>query len=126
MRFTSKVLESAALLTKGLPYQMRSTDAAVGKWLLVCAGGVVGMVHVGGLTRLTQSGLSMTTWSPLGSLPPISASEWELEFERYRQFPEWQQRQSMTMRDFQYIYYWEWGHRMLGRSLGRVFMAPWL
>jgi len=83
------------------------------------------MIHVGGITRLTQSGLSMTTWSPLGSLPPITRDEWEEEFARYRTFPEWQQRQSMTLKEFQFIYAWEYGHRMLGRVVGVAFCLPW-
>ena len=87
---------------------------------------VVGMIHVGGVTRLTQSGLSMTTWSPLGSLPPITQEEWEKEFARYKTYPEWQQRQSMTLSDFKFIYGWEYGHRMLGRAVGICFAVPWM
>lgn len=100
--------------------------AAVGKWLLGTGGMVVGMIHIGGVTRLTQSGLSMTSWSPLGSLPPITDEQWEEEFARYKQFPEWQQRKSMTMSEFQFIFAWEYGHRMLGRLVGIVFVAPWV
>jgi len=98
--------------------------AAVAKWLLGCSGVVAGIVHVGGVTRLTKSGLSMTDWKPLGSLPPRSDSEWTIEFDRYRQYPEFQQRQSMTLDEFKYIYFWEWGHRMLGRFVGVCFAAP--
>lgn len=120
---------SAILLTKGLPAVTQSAQnayAPVGKWILGTAGAVVGMIHVGGVTRLTQSGLSMTTWSPLGSLPPITQSEWDEEFARYKSFPEWQQRQSMTLSEFKYIYGWEYGHRMLGRTVGLIFCLPWL
>lgn len=99
---------------------------AVGTWLLGTAGMVVGMIHVGGLTRLTSSGLSMTTWSPLGTLPPLSKEEWDAEFARYQQFPEWQQRQHMTLSEFQYIYAWEYGHRMLGRCVGLIYVVPWM
>jgi len=98
--------------------------AAVAKWLLGCSGVVAGIVHVGGVTRLTKSGLSMTDWKPLGSLPPRSDSEWTVEFDRYKQYPEFQQRQSMTLDEFKYIYFWEWGHRMLGRFVGVCFAAP--
>ena len=98
--------------------------AAVAKWLLGCSGVVAGIVHVGGVTRLTKSGLSMTDWKPLGSLPPRSDSEWTIEFDRYKQYPEFQQRQSMTLDEFKYIYFWEWGHRMLGRFVGVCFAAP--
>lgn len=100
--------------------------ATTGKWIFGTAGLVVGMIHVGGLTRLTQSGLSMTTWSPLGSMPPVTAHEWEEEFQRYKQFPEWQQRKSMTIDDFKFIYAWEYGHRMLGRFVGLAFCLPWV
>ena len=87
---------------------------------------VVGMIHVGGITRLTHSGLSMTSWSPLGSLPPMTREEWEEEFGRYKQYPEWEQRKQMTLREFQFIYAWEYGHRMLGRCVGLVFVLPWV
>ena len=99
--------------------------APAGKWILGTAFSVVGMIHVGGVTRLTQSGLSMTSWKLLGSLPPITEKEWEIEFERYKTYPEWQQRKSMTVSDFKFIYGWEYGHRMLGRAVGLVFVLPW-
>jgi len=83
------------------------------------------MVHIGGVTRLTKSGLSMTDWKPLGSRPPMTLEEWTVEFERYKQYPEWQQRQSMTLDEFKYIFYWEWGHRMMGRVVGLVFGSGW-
>lgn len=120
---------ASTFLQQGFPMLTKSTRnqyAPVGKWLMGTAGMVVGMIHVGGVTRLTQSGLSMTTWTPLGSLPPITQDEWEKEFDRYKQFPEWQQRKSMTLDDFKFIYGWEYGHRMLGRVVGLVFVAPWV
>lgn len=101
-----------------------SPDRAVGYWLLGCGGLVAGMVSVGGMTRLTKSGLSMTDWKVQGSLPPMNEKAWEEEFARYKQFPEWQQRQSMTMREFQTIYAWEYGHRMFGRVVGAAFVVP--
>ena len=82
------------------------------------------MVSVGGLTRLTRSGLSMTDWKLQGGLPPSNRAEWEREFQRYKQYPEWQQRQSMTLDEFKYIYAWEYGHRMLGRVVGLAFGLP--
>lgn len=87
---------------------------------------VAGMVTVGGLTRLTKSGLSMTDWRVQGSLPPMNEAEWEAEFARYKTFPEWQQRQKMTLDEFKFIFYWEWGHRMLGRTVGLAFTGPLL
>lgn len=120
---------ASKLLQKGLPAVTLSAQnayAPTGKWILGTAGAVVGMIHVGGVTRLTQSGLSMTTWSPLGSLPPITQSEWEAEFARYKTFPEWKQRQGMTLSEFKFIYGWEYGHRMLGRTVGLIFCLPWM
>lgn len=93
-------------------------------WLLGLGGLVAGMVSVGGITRLTRSGLSMTDWKLTGCLPPMTPEDWEKEFTRYKQFPEWQQRQSMTVEEFKYIYFWEYGHRMMGRFIGVAFAVP--
>lgn len=125
----ASTVASSILLQKGLPAVTHSAQniyAPAGKWILGTAGAVVGMIHVGGVTRLTQSGLSMTDWSPLGGLPPITQSEWEEEFARYKTFPEWQQRKSMTLSEFKFIYGWEYGHRMLGRTVGLIFCLPWM
>jgi cytochrome c oxidase assembly protein subunit 15 len=83
---------------------------------------VVLMIAVGGLTRLTDSGLSITEWRPVtGALPPMSTEEWQSEFDKYRQIPEYQlQNKGMSMSEFQVIYWWEWGHRQLGRVIGLV------
>mmetsp|Transcript_10960 Transcript_10960/g.11384 ORF Transcript_10960/g.11384 Transcript_10960/m.11384 type:complete len:462 (+) Transcript_10960:54-1439(+) len=96
----------------------------VAYWLFGMCGLVAGMVTVGGVTRLTRSGLSMTDWKIQGSLPPMNDAEWQIEFERYKTFPEWQQRKSMTVDEFKTIYWWEYGHRMMGRSLGVAFILP--
>mmetsp|Transcript_28436 Transcript_28436/g.42031 ORF Transcript_28436/g.42031 Transcript_28436/m.42031 type:complete len:436 (+) Transcript_28436:90-1397(+) len=133
-QFFSTTLSTTILKKKNVivdsstfPLSWNNTEAkTVGSWLLGTAGVVVGMIHVGGLTRLTSSGLSMTTWSPLGTLPPLSLDEWREEFARYQQFPEYQQRQTMTLSEFQYIYAWEYGHRMLGRFVGIVYVVPWM
>jgi cytochrome c oxidase assembly protein subunit 15 len=91
-------------------------------WLKMLFALVVLMIAVGGLTRLTDSGLSITEWAPLsGAIPPLSAEEWEAEFEAYRQIPEYQlQNRGMSMAEFKVIYWWEWGHRQLGRVIGLV------
>ena len=118
----------SSIYTKGLPILTSPTlnpHAPLGKWLLSTSTLVFAMVHIGGVTRLTKSGLSMTDWKPLGSLPPITIDEWNTEFERYKQYPEYQQRQSMSLDEFKYIYYWEWGHRMMGRFVGVVFGGGW-
>ena len=96
--------------------------AAVRLWLVVLFVLVVLMILVGGLTRLTDSGLSITEWAPIsGSVPPMSEEGWQAELERYRQIPEYQlQNRGMTLEEFKRIYWWEWGHRQLGRVIGLV------
>ena len=91
-------------------------------WLLILFGLVVVMIAVGGLTRLTDSGLSITEWRPLtGAIPPTSPEVWQAEFEKYKQIPESQiQNSAMPLSDFKTIYWWEWGHRQLGRVIGLV------
>ncbi len=97
-------------------------------WLGVMACLVVLMVLVGGATRLTDSGLSITEWKPVtGIVPPLSAGDWEAEFEKYRQIPEYAEINSgMSLSEFKFIYWWEWGHRFLGRFVGLAFLIPFL
>jgi cytochrome c oxidase assembly protein subunit 15 len=118
----------SSFLRQGFPLLTKSADnmyAKTGMWVLGVGGMVVTMINVGGITRLTKSGLSMTDWSVTGSLPPMNDAEWEIEFARYKTFPEYQQRKSMDLHEFKYIYAWEYGHRMLGRLIGVVFVLPW-
>ncbi|QBY00567.1 heme A synthase [Rhodophyticola sp. CCM32] len=91
-------------------------------WLIVLFLLVVAMIAVGGLTRLTDSGLSITEWAPVtGAIPPLSAEDWQAEFEAYRAIPEYQlQNRGMSLAAFQAIYWWEWGHRQLGRVIGLI------
>lgn len=102
--------------------------AAVRAWLYLLAALVVAMVAVGGATRLTGSGLSITEWKPVtGALPPLSSEAWMAEFEKYRQIPQYElMNKGMTLSEFQFIYAWEWGHRQLGRLIGFVFFVPLL
>ncbi|MCE8005734.1 COX15/CtaA family protein [Aestuariivita sp.] len=95
---------------------------AIRAWLMALFTLVVAMIAVGGLTRLTDSGLSITEWRPLtGAIPPLSAQDWAREFALYQQIDEWRiQNQWMTLEDFKVIYWWEWGHRQLGRLVGLV------
>lgn len=96
-------------------------------WLYVMAALVLVMVVVGGATRLTESGLSITSWRPIsGIIPPLSDADWQAEFEAYRQIPQGIQNAWMTMSDFQYIFWWEWAHRFLGRVLGFAFAIPFV
>ena len=105
-----------------------STDRAVGVWLLVCCFLVFAMVVLGGVTRLTGSGLSMVRWAPLsGAIPPITAAAWEAEFSHYQQSPEFQKvNHQMTVNEFKTIFYVEYFHRLLGRAIGLVFLVPFL
>ena len=95
---------------------------AIRVWLMALFGLVVLMIVVGGLTRLTDSGLSITEWAPVtGAIPPMSEVAWEAELEKYRAIPEYQlQNKGMTLAEFKVIYWWEWGHRQLGRVIGLV------
>ncbi len=113
-----------SVVRTSLNAQRTAAPKQVGYWLVGMSGLVAGMVTVGGITRLTRSGLSMTDWKLQGTLPPMTKEEWEIEFERYKQFPEWQQRKNMTMDEFKWIFFWEYGHRMMGRSLGFAFAGP--
>ena len=100
----------------------RGARGAIRAWLMALFALVVLMIAVGGLTRLTDSGLSITEWRPVtGALPPLSAEDWEAEFDLYRQIPEYQlQNKGMSLAEFKVIYWWEWGHRQLGRVIGLV------
>ncbi|QGX98530.1 heme A synthase [Roseovarius faecimaris] len=101
---------------------------AIRAWLMVLFALVVIMIAVGGLTRLTDSGLSITEWRPLtGAIPPLSEADWEAEFALYQQIPEFQIQNSwMGLHDFKVIYWWEWGHRQLGRVIGLVWAVGFL
>lgn len=100
----------------------------VGRWLIGCSAMVFGAVVLGGVTRLTESGLSMVDWRLLKDMTlPSSEAEWLAEFERYKAFPEYKYQASqkeMTLSDFKSIYYMEWGHRMWGRGVGMAFLLP--
>ncbi len=95
---------------------------AIRGWLMALFALVVVMIAVGGLTRLTDSGLSITEWRPItGALPPMGEAAWAEEFEKYRAIPEYQlQNKGMSLAEFKVIYWWEWGHRQLGRVIGLV------
>lgn len=85
------------------------------------------IIIVGGITRLTDSGLSMVDWSPSGSIPPLNENEWQIEFDKYKEFPEYQKiNQGMLLSEFKRIFFWEYLHRMLGRLLGLVFIIPFM
>uniref|UniRef100_A0A1I8I827 Cytochrome c oxidase assembly protein COX15 n=1 Tax=Macrostomum lignano TaxID=282301 RepID=A0A1I8I827_9PLAT len=101
---------------------------AVGIWLATCAGMTAGAVVLGGLTRLTRSGLSMTNWSLFKELPPVTQADWEREFQRYQAYPEYEyivrERGSMSLNDFKAIFWLEFLHRTWGRAIGAAFLLP--
>lgn len=101
---------------------------ALARWLLVVATMVTLMVVVGGITRLTESGLSITQWNPVsGAIPPLSEADWQAEFVLYQQTGEYRNvtgPAGMDLAAFKFIYFWEWFHRLLGRLIGLAFAAP--
>ena len=107
-----------------------SRPIAISNWLYSVAFLVFIMVVVGGITRLTGSGLSITEWKPItGALPPLSEADWLSEFTKYQQIPEYREISGpagMTLADFKFIYFWEWVHRLLGRLIGVAFALPLL
>jgi len=105
-----------------------ASHAALRLWLYAVAGLILAMVLVGGATRLTNSGLSITEWKPLlGTIPPLSAADWQDAFAKYQQIPEYQIiNKGMSLADFKAIYWWEWAHRFLGRFIGAAFFVPFL
>lgn len=102
------------------------SEKIVGTWLLTCCGLTAGAVVLGGVTRLTESGLSMTDWHLIkGMKPPRTEEEWIAEFERYKQFPEFEYvHKDITLQDFKFIFSMEYAHRMWGRTIGLAFILP--
>ena len=110
---------SIGIIEKNSNEKMRNT---IQLWLKTLFVLIVLIILVGGLTRLTDSGLSITEWKPItGALPPLSAESWATEFNKYKQIPEYKlQNEGMSLSEFKFIYWWEWGHRQLGRVIGLV------
>ena len=101
---------------------------AVRIWLLIVAAMVVATLIVGGATRLTGSGLSIVEWKPVtGTVPPLTEAQWAAEFDKYKQIPQYRElNRGMSLSEFKTIYWWEWAHRLLGRTIGAVFLIPFL
>ena len=116
--------EGGAVLFDPAPGAQR----AVAAWLLVCCALVFAIVVVGGVTRLTHSGLSITEWQPIvGTLPPLSETDWSVAFEKYRLTPEYRQvNAGMSLAEFKGIFWWEYFHRLLGRAIGVAFFVPFV
>ena len=121
------VARTAHLGTSAVPAP-KGGALAIANWLLTVAAMVVVIVAVGGITRLTESGLSITQWDPVtGVLPPLSEAQWQSEFAKYRATPEFRYEAGpagMTLADFKFIFFWEWLHRLLGRVIGLAFAIP--
>ncbi len=117
-------------MTDTHPPLSRAADdtASMVRWLLGVALLVLTIVVVGGITRLTESGLSITEWKPVtGAIPPLSDAEWQAEFEAYKQIPQYTQVNGpagMTLAQYKFIYFWEWIHRLLARLVGIAFALP--
>jgi len=105
-----------------------SARRQIAVWLFVCCAMVFATLVVGGVTRLTHSGLSIVEWQPIvGTLPPLNQAEWEATFDKYKQTPEYQKvNHRMELDEFKGIFWWEYWHRVLGRSIGLVFFVPFL
>ena len=116
-----QTITATSIIDQGRSNARRSLQIwLTGLFLLVAA-----MILVGGLTRLNDAGLAITQWAPIvGAIPPLNAAEWQAEFARYQQIDEWRiQNQWMSLADFKAIYWWEWGHRQLGRVIGVVWLV---
>jgi cytochrome c oxidase assembly protein subunit 15 len=110
------------------PENFWTSRRAVGFWLLAIALVILGMVTIGGLTRLTGSGLSITEWKPImGAIPPLNQAEWQDAFTRYQRIPQYiVENRGMSLEAFKGIFWWEWIHRFLGRLLGVLFFVPFV
>lgn len=121
----SSLLKEAAAVSSP-PKTLLNSSKWVGYWLIGTSGLVFGIVVLGGLTRLTESGLSITEWRPVtGTLPPMNQQEWEEEFEKYKESPEFKQLNShIDLDEFKFIFFMEWIHRLWGRAIGAVILFP--
>lgn len=104
----------------------RESGRAVRLWLMAVAGLVFCMIVVGGATRLTGSGLSITEWQPvMGAIPPLNEADWQVAFQKYKQIPQYERvNKGMSLAEFKQIFFWEWFHRLLGRVIGVAFAVP--
>ncbi len=107
---------------------MSTDNKVVTGWLVVVCLTILLMIVVGGVTRLTHSGLSMVDWNPvMGFIPPITELQWQETFEVYKQYPEYKKvNKGMNLGEFKGIFYWEYGHRVLGRGIGIIFFLPFM
>ncbi len=123
----STLAHSAATRQQSTPERARHIRA-LRIWLAAIAALIVAMILVGGATRLTDSGLSITEWQPImGAVPPLSEADWTHAFEAYQKIPEYAEiKRGMNLEEFKTIYWWEWAHRFLGRLIGAAFFVPFI
>ncbi len=121
----TRIVEMTATSSFSVPHAA-SNRWLIASWLYCVAALILIMVVVGGATRLTDSGLSITEWKPLlGAIPPLNLADWQVAFEKYKQIPEYTQiNKVMSLEEFKFIYWWEWGHRFLGRFIGLFVAIP--
>lgn len=122
---TSRPVTTTGMIDAARNGAARGARHAIRIWLMMLFALVVAMIALGGATRLTGSGLSITEWAPVtGTIPPLSAADWQREFDAYRQIPQYLEvNRGMSLAEFQWIYWWEWSHRQLGRLIGLVWAA---
>ena len=120
------MIEHESTITELQSSNLRANNNHLQIWLSIIYILALAIVIVGGVTRLTDSGLSITEWQPIrGTIPPLNQAEWMEEFEKYQQIPQYQiLNKGMTLNEFKNIYWWEWGHRFLGRIIGLAFIIP--
>jgi cytochrome c oxidase assembly protein subunit 15 len=123
-------MDSAAISPPAQLVGRRPRPIAIANWLLFVAAMVFLMVVVGGITRLTESGLSITEWNPIsGAIPPLTHEQWQHAFDLYRQTPEYREINGpagMDLAQYKFIFFWEWVHRLIGRLIGVAFALPLL
>ena len=122
---TSRPVATTGMIDAARNGASRGARRAIRVWLMMLFALVVAMIALGGATRLTGSGLSITEWAPVtGTIPPLSAADWQREFDAYRQIPQYVEvNRGMSLAEFKWIYWWEWSHRQLGRLIGLVWAA---
>ncbi|CAF0822827.1 unnamed protein product [Brachionus calyciflorus] len=126
--FIKSIRKNTTVTLNANTNNIAANSRKIGIWLAGCSGMVAGAVVLGGVTRLTESGLSMVDWQLIKDMvPPKNEQEWIEEFERYKQYPEWKylnKDRQMTLEEFKFIFYMEWSHRLWGRMIGLAFFLP--
>jgi heme a synthase len=128
LRFYALRRRYAAMHNSVTARDLAAPPLAIARWLWAVALIVVLIILVGGITRLTESGLSITEWKPVtGVIPPLNEAQWQEEFEAYKRIPQYTEvtgPAGMTLAEYKFIYFWEWAHRLLARLVGIVFAVP--